>query len=82
MPISTIGPRGVLGKVACTGVALLRSVQPMTGHGQHVLSSLRTGERPMSENTIDAALRGLGYGKKVQSAHGFRRWPAPPWVNS
>jgi len=53
-------------------VALLRSVKPMTGHGRYVFPSLRTGERPMSENTINAALRGLGYSKEVHTAHGFR----------
>ena len=53
-------------------VELLRTVQPITGHGQYVFPSLRTGERPMSENTINAALRGMGYAKEVHSAHGFR----------
>lgn len=53
-------------------VEILRSVQPMTGHGRYVFPSLRTGERPMSENTINAALRGMGYAKEVHSAHGFR----------
>ena len=53
-------------------VALLRSVQPITGHGRYVFPSLRTGERPMSENTINAALRGMGYSKEIHTAHGFR----------
>ena len=53
-------------------VEILRSVQPITGHGTYVFPSLRTGERPMSENTINAALRGLGYSKEVHTAHGFR----------
>ena len=53
-------------------VALLRSVQPITGHGRYVFPSLRTGERPMSENTINAALRGMGYSKEVHTAHGLR----------
>ena len=53
-------------------VALLRSVRPITGHGRYVFPSLRTGERPMSENTIHAALRGMGYSKEVHTAHGFR----------
>jgi len=51
---------------------ILRSVQPITGHGQYVFPSLRTGERPMSENTVNASLRGMGYAKEVHSAHGFR----------
>jgi integrase len=53
-------------------VDLLRGVQSMTGHGRYVFPSLRTGERPMSENTINAALRGMGYSAEVHSAHGFR----------
>ena len=53
-------------------VALLHSVQQITGHGRYVFPSLRTGERPMSENTINAALRGMGYSKEVHTAHGFR----------
>lgn len=53
-------------------VEILRGIQPITGHGQYVFPSLRTGERPMSENTINAALRGMGYAKEVHSAHGFR----------
>jgi integrase len=53
-------------------VEILRSVHLLTGHGKYVFPSLRSGERPMSENTISAALRGLGYAKDVQTAHGFR----------
>ena len=53
-------------------LAILRSVQPVTGHGRYVFPGLRTGERPMSENTINGALRGMGYAKEVHSAHGFR----------
>ncbi len=53
-------------------IEILRGVQPITGHGRYVFPSLRTGERPMSENTINAALRGMGYSKEVHSAHGFR----------
>lgn len=53
-------------------VEILRSVHSITGHGRYVFPSLRTGERPMSENTINAALRGMGYSKEVHTAHGFR----------
>lgn len=34
--------------------------------------SLRTGERPMSDNTVNAALRRLGFAGEEMSAHGFR----------
>lgn len=53
-------------------VEILRGVHPITGHGRYVFPSLRTGERPMSENTINAALRGMGYSQDVHTAHGFR----------
>ena len=58
--------------LAKQAVEILRGVHPITGHGRYVFPSLRTGERPMSENTINAALRGMGYPKEVHSAHGFR----------
>lgn len=53
-------------------VDILRSVHPISGHGQYVFPSMRTGERPMSENTINAALRGMGYSPQDHTAHGFR----------
>ncbi|WP_114972242.1 tyrosine-type recombinase/integrase [Rhodoferax ferrireducens] len=53
-------------------VEILCSVKRISGHGRYVFPSLRTGERPMSDNTINAALRGLGYSKEVHTAHGFR----------
>lgn len=53
-------------------VEILRGLHPITGHGRYLFPSLRTGERPMSENTINAALRGMGYSQEVHTAHGFR----------
>ena len=53
-------------------VELLQMLNDMTGQGRYVFSSLRTGTRPMSENTVNAALRAMGYAKEVQTAHGFR----------
>jgi integrase len=53
-------------------VDILRSVQPMSGHGKYVFPSIRTGERCMSENTVNAALRSLGFTKEIMTAHGFR----------
>lgn len=51
---------------------ILRFLHPMTGHGKYIFPSIRTGERCMSENTINAALRSMGYSKEVMTAHGFR----------
>ncbi len=53
-------------------IALLREIHPISGHGQFVFPSIRTGERPMSENTVSAALRAIGYDRDTQTAHGFR----------
>ncbi|MGA9854494.1 MAG: integrase arm-type DNA-binding domain-containing protein [Gammaproteobacteria bacterium] len=53
-------------------VATLRELQPLTGSGRYVFPSVRTADRPMSENTITGALRRLGYTKHDMTAHGFR----------
>jgi integrase len=53
-------------------VDILRNLHPLTGRGKFVFPSIRTGERCMSENTIAAALRSMGYSGDVMTAHGFR----------
>ena len=53
-------------------IALLREVQRLTGDGHFVFPSIRTPARPMSENTVNSALRLLGYMKDEMIAHGFR----------
>lgn len=53
-------------------VDILRSIQPLTGAGRYVFPSIRTGQRPMSENTVNSALRALGYPTEVHTGHGFR----------
>lgn len=51
---------------------LLREMHRFTGHGRFLFPSLRSDLRPMSENTLNAALRRLGYAKEQHTAHGFR----------
>lgn len=53
-------------------VEILIGLQPLTGQGRYVFPSIRTSARPMCENTINAALRGMGFDKKTMTAHGFR----------
>lgn len=53
-------------------VDVLRELQPLTGHGQFVFPGARSNKRPMSENTVNAALRRLGYDKDTMTGHGFR----------
>ena len=58
-----------LSKQAC---AVLVEINGLTGAGKFVFPSLRSGSRPMSNNTINAALRRMGYGKEELTGHGFR----------
>lgn len=55
-------------------VAILRELQPLTGSGKgrFVFPSVRSKDRPMSDNTINAALRRLGYERDMMTSHGFR----------
>ena len=53
-------------------VALFREVQAITGPSGYVFPSIRTRTRPMSENTINAGLRRLGYASDEMTGHGFR----------
>ena len=51
---------------------VLRELYPLTGHGKYVFPSLRTDSRPMSNNTVLAALRRMGFTKEDMTPHGFR----------
>ncbi|MBL0767770.1 integrase arm-type DNA-binding domain-containing protein [Sphingopyxis sp. DHUNG17] len=53
-------------------VALFREIHSITGPVGYVFPSIRTRQRPMSENTINAGLRRLGYSSDEMTAHGFR----------
>ena len=58
--------------LARQAIALLKEMQPYTGRGKYVFPSVRSNDRPMSENTINAALRRMGYTSDDMTAHGFR----------
>jgi integrase len=58
--------------LAKQALLLLRELQSVTGRGQYVFPSLRSGSRPMSENTVNAALRRMGYSTDEMTGHGFR----------
>ena len=51
---------------------VLRDLRPISGGGRFLFPSVRSTVRPMSENTLNAALRRLGYGTDEMTAHGFR----------
>jgi integrase len=58
--------------LAPQAVQVLKDLQPLTGHGRYVFPSLLTSQRPMSENTLRAALRRMGYSNDDMTPHGFR----------
>lgn len=58
--------------LSAAAVAILREIEPLTGAAKYVFPGVRDRERPMSENTIAAALRGMGFRQDEMSAHGFR----------
>lgn len=51
---------------------VFRDVYQATGPTGYVFPSIRSRSRPMSENTLNAALRRLGYASDEMTAHGFR----------
>jgi integrase len=53
-------------------LAVLKSMRSLSGSGRYVFPSIRTRARPISDNTINAALRRMGYSKEQMTAHGFR----------
>jgi len=53
-------------------LAILESMRGLSGSGKYVFPSVRTRARPISENTITAALRRMGYTKEQMTTHGFR----------
>jgi len=51
---------------------LLEELRGLTGWGELLFPSVRSAHRPMSENTLNAALRRMGYSGDEMTAHGFR----------
>jgi len=53
-------------------VTVFRDLHLISGRGRLVFPGVRSNARPLSENTLNAALRRLGYGVNEMTAHGFR----------
>ncbi len=53
-------------------LTLLNELKELTGSGKYLFPSLRSLSRPMSENTLNGALRRMGYSGDEMTAHGFR----------
>lgn len=57
-------------------IALFEQLWELTGTGRYCFPSFRSPLRPMSENTVNAALRALGFSQEEMTAHGFRAMAA------
>ena len=53
-------------------IALIQSMEPISSYSRYVFPGERSRQRPMSENSLNAALRRLGYSKEQHTTHGFR----------
>jgi integrase len=53
-------------------IEYLRELHAITGRGKFLFPSLQTKLRPISENTVNVALRRLGYSRDEMTGHGFR----------
>jgi integrase len=58
--------------LATQALIILKELKPLTGQGRYVFPGVRSYSRPMSENTVNAALRRLGYEKNEITGDGFR----------
>jgi integrase len=58
--------------LARQSLAIIRELQDVSGVGRWLFPSVRTASRPISENTLNAALRRLGYASEEMCTHGFR----------
>jgi integrase len=51
---------------------ILKELKEATGDGQYLFPKLGDRFRPMSENTVNKALRTMGYVREEMTGHGFR----------
>lgn len=54
----------------------LHRLHDLTGGGKYLFPCLGNDDMPMSENTVNLALRRLGFGQDQMTAHGFRAMAA------
>ena len=58
--------------LAPQALAVLQNLRLLTGTGRYLFPSLHSKDRPMSENTVNVALRRMGFDRETATAHGFR----------
>ena len=58
--------------LAQQAVEILKELHPLTMRSEYVFPGARTAKRPMSANTINAALRRMDFSGEEHVGHGFR----------
>jgi integrase len=58
--------------LSAQAVAILRDLHPLTGAGRYVFPGARDRKKPLSDATMNAALRRMGFDKDTMTGHGFR----------
>ena len=51
---------------------MLKDIWPLSEHGELIFPSIRSTQRPLSENALNSALRRMGFGPQEMTGHGFR----------
>jgi len=62
--------------LSCQAIEILSSIEHDADYSRYLFPSLRSLHRPMSENTVNAALRRMGYAQDEMTGHGFRAMAA------
>ncbi|MFO1259453.1 MAG: tyrosine-type recombinase/integrase [Sphingomonadaceae bacterium] len=57
-------------------LAIIATIEHDADYSSYLFPSLRSVDRPMSENTINAALRRMGFAQDEMTGHGFRAMAA------
>ncbi|MCK1474907.1 tyrosine-type recombinase/integrase [Bradyrhizobium sp. 197] len=65
-------PRPHLIPLSRQAIALIADLREVTGSSPFLFPQIRSWHRPISDGTLNAALRRLGYDKTQMTAHGFR----------
>ena len=53
-------------------IAVIQEMEPLRGKGQYVFPSMMSGKKVLSENSMNSALRRMGFTHAEHTAHGFR----------
>lgn len=67
-----LNSHGHIVPLSAQALALLLELKEITGNGKYLFPGARHAKRPMSDNTVNGALRSMGFTKDEMTGHGFR----------